>query len=153
MRFANALLAAALLSLTVLVAGGSAHAKKDTVEFGTSVEKDHYMVQVYSGKAGIAERGHVTVVVTAMQGYSLDNEHDIIVKMKSPPSDVQWGQSKLHRLDGMLSDDGKSFTMEVPYRAGRMGEFPVAGKVKFKLCRAGQCKGGRARFKTSVHAR
>lgn len=110
-------------------------------------------MQVYSGKAGIAERGNVTVVITAMQGYSLDNEHDIVVKMKSPPKDVQWGQSKLTRLDGQLSEDGKTFTFEVPYRAGRMGEFPVKGKVKFKLCRAGQCKGGRAGFKTSVHAR
>lgn len=149
MRIANFLLVAAALTLVA----PSALAAKDTVEFGTSVEKDHFAVQVYSGKAQIAERGNVTVVITAMQGYSLDNDHDVVVKMKSPPSDVQWGQSKLHRVDGLLSEDGKTFTMEVPFRAGRMGDFDVAGSVKFKLCRAGQCKGGRARFKTNVYAR
>ena len=110
-------------------------------------------MQVYSGKAAIGERGHVKIVIYATEGYRLDNEYDIKVTMKNPPSDVQWGQSTMHREDGQLNDDGTVYTVEVPYRAGRMGEYPVRGKVKFKVCRAGQCKGGRASFKTAVYAR
>ncbi len=122
-------------------------------EFGTQVSKDRYEIQVYSGRAGIAQKGSLTVVITARQGYSLDNEHDIRVTMASPPKDVQWGQSTLHREDGTLSEDGSQFTFEVPFRAGRMGDFPVKGAVKFKVCRTGECKGGRAKFKTSVYAK
>ena len=122
-------------------------------EFGTQVDKERYDIQVYSGRSGIAQKGVVKVVITAHQGFSLDNEHDIKVSMSSPPKEVQWGQSTLHREDGTLSEDGKQFTFEVPYRASRMGEFPVKGKVKFKVCRTGECKGGRASFKTSVYAK
>jgi hypothetical protein len=122
-------------------------------EFGTQVSKERYDVQIYSGRGGIAQRGALTVVITAHQGYSLDNEHDIKVSMGSPPKEVQWGQSTLHREDGSLSEDGSQFTVEVPYRASRMGDFPVKGSVKFKVCRTGECKGGRARFKTSVYAK
>lgn len=137
-----------LLTLIALSFGG-----RNDNEFGTTVAKEGYEVQVYSGRAAIGERGHVRIVIYATDGYRLDNEYDIKVSMRSPPKDVQWGQSTMDREDGSLNEDGTVYTVEVPYRAGKMGDYGVSGKVKFKVCRAGQCKGGRARFKTSVYAR
>jgi len=136
-----------LLALIALSLAGN-----DT-EFGTTVAKEGYEVQVYSGKAAIGERGYVKIVIYATDGYRVDDGSDIKVSMKSPPRDVHWGQSTMHIEDGAFNDDETVYTVEVPYRAGRMGEYPVKGSVKFKVCRAGQCKRGRARFKTAVYAR
>jgi hypothetical protein len=127
-------------------------AGRDAMEVGTEVEKDHYSISVRRGSAGVAEKGEVTIRLYANDGYTLDNPHEIVVTTRPPPKNVQWGQSRFTREDGKLEDGGGTYVMKVPFRASRIGEYPVKGRVRFKVCKAGKCKRVSRSWKTAVVA-
>jgi hypothetical protein len=123
----------------------------DEVELvGSNVEEETYNISARRGTSGVAERGHLELRIQAKQGYSLDNEYDIAVKMKGPAKNLEWGQKKLDRDDGQLSKDGMEYRVKIPFRAERIGEYPAKGKVSFRLCRADGCKRVRRSFETAV---
>ena len=124
-----------------------------STELGTSHETDEYRVEVRGGSAKLGERGVIVVIVTGKAGYEIDETYEHSIKGKSPPADVQWGQKKLGAVDGWISDDGESFTFELPYRASRIGEYPLAARVKSRVCKGEECKRVRQTVKTKVYVR
>ena len=124
-----------------------------STDFGTSHETDEYRVEVRGGSAKLGERGVIVVTVSGKGGYEIDESYKHSIKGKSPPSDVQWGQKKLGAVDGWISEDGESFTFELPYRASRIGEYPLAAKIKSRVCNGAECKRVSKTVKTQVYVR
>lgn len=141
----------ALMLTPLLLLATPALGRGDEVELvGSNVDEETYSVSARRGVAGVAERGHLELRVQSKQGYTLDNEYDIAVKMKGPPKNLEWGQKKLNRQDGQLSTDGNEFRVKIPFRGARIGEYPAKGKVSFRLCREDGCKRVRVGFETAV---
>lgn len=141
----------ALLLTPLLLLASPALGRGEEVQLvGSNVDKDTYSISARRGTAGVAERGHLELRIQSKQGYTLDNEYDIGVKMKGPAKYLEWGQKKLDRDDGQLSMDGSEYRVKIPFRAERIGEYPVKGKVSFRLCREDGCKRVRSSFETAV---
>ena len=141
----------ALFLAPLLLLATPAMGRGDEVELvGSNVDHETYTISARRGTSGVAERGHLELRIQTKQGYSLDNEYDIKVKMKGPAKDLEWGQKKLDRDDGQLSSDGTEYRVKIPYRAARLGEYPAKGKVSFRVCREDGCKRVKRSFKTAV---
>ena len=84
------------------------------------------------------------------QGYELSADQGIKVKMKGAPKNLEWGTNKVSAEDGQFSKDSTEFRVKVPFRAARIGDYPVKGRVKFKMCRDGECKRVSRSFDTAV---
>lgn len=140
-----------LTLLPLLLLATPAMGRGDEVQLvGSNVDEETYSISARRGVAGVAERGHLELRVQSKQGYTLDNEYEITVKMKGPAKHLEWGQKKLNRDDGQLSEDGKEYRVKIPFRGARIGEYPAKGKVSFRLCRDDGCKRVKARFETAV---
>jgi len=124
-----------------------------STEFGTSHETDEYRLEVRGGSASIGERGVIVVTVSGKGGYTIDESYKHRIKGKRPPKNAQWGQLRLDASDGWISDDGVSFTFELPYRATRIGEYPLAAKLKSRVCLGEECKRVSKTVKTKVYVR
>ncbi len=141
----------ALLLTPLLLLASPALGRGEEVQLvGSNVETETYNISARRGTSGVAERGHLELRIQSKQGYTLDNEYDIAVKMKGPAKGLEWGQKKLDRDDGQLSADGNEYRIKIPYRAERLGEYPAKGKVSFRLCREDGCKRVKRSFETAV---
>lgn len=148
MRAHKTLMAIAVAPLLLLATPASGKSKTMTV--GQDVSTDTYTISARRGTAGVAEKGHIEVRVEARQGYELSSEQGIKVKMKGAPKNLEWGQAKLSAADGQFSKDATEFRVRVPFRAERIGDYPVKGRVKFKMCRGDECKRVSRSFDTAV---
>lgn len=124
-----------------------------SIEFGTSHETPEYRVEVRGGSAALGERGVIVVSVTGKDGFEIDESFKHSIKGKGPPSDVQWGQKKLTAENGWISESGETLTFELPYRASRIGEYPLSAKIKSRVCRGEDCKRVGKTVKTKVYVR
>ncbi|MFT5587695.1 MAG: hypothetical protein ACI9VR_005308 [Cognaticolwellia sp.] len=147
MNLRKALLLAPLLLLATPAMGRGG---KEVELVGSNVDEETYSISARRGTSGVAERGHLELRIQSKQGYTLDNEYDIAVKMKGPAKHLEWGQKKLDRDDGQLFSDGTEFRVKIPFRGARIGEYPAKGKVSFRVCREDGCKRVRRSFETAV---
>ncbi len=147
MTFKKALLLVPLLMLATPAMG---RGDKEVELVGSNVDTETYSISARRGTSGVAERGQLELRIQTKQGYTLDNDHAISVKMRAPAKHLEWGQKKLDRDDGQVSADGTEYQLQIPFRAARIGDYPAKGKISFRMCREDGCKRVRRSFETAV---